>query len=141
MLDKTRSPNFRRDSIPLWINLLSGVVLVILTFQVYSALLSPDMAFGAFDASVKANYQALVMLAGRNVVMIAVTLAALRSQNSMFLAYTFMMHFVREAWDMGMVPFFAEGSIVAVAAQTASFLIFLVPYVFALKKLRKLAAA
>ena len=137
----THSANFRRDPIPLWINLLSGVVLAILTFQVYSALLRPDMAFGAFDASSKANYQALVMLAGRNVVMIAVTLAALRAQNAMFMAFTFLMHFVRESWDMGMVPFFAEGSAVAVVGQTASFLIFLVPYVFALKKLRKLAAA
>ena len=140
MNETTHSPNFRRDQIPLWINLISGVVLLILTFQVYSALLRPDMAFGAFDASLKANYQALVMLAGRNVVMIAVTLAALRSQNAMLLTYTFQMHFVREAWDMGMVPFFAEGSILVVAAQTGSFLIFLVPYVFALKKLRELAA-
>ena len=141
MNTSTQSANFRRDPIPLWINLLSGVVLAILTFQVYAALLRPDLAFGSFDASSPANYQALVMLAGRNVVMIAVTLAALRTQNAMFLAFTFLMHFVREAWDMGMVPFFAEGSAVAVAGQTASFLIFLVPYVFALKKLRKLAAA
>src|SRR5262245_42081550 len=72
-----------------------------------SAYLAPNWAYGAFDLSTRANQEVMMTLGGRNVVMLAVTLMALRSQNAMFLAYSFLMHFVRESQDMFIVPYFA----------------------------------
>lgn len=131
--------NYRRDKIPMWINILSGVVILILLFQMISALFNPSWAYGAFDGSTESNRQVILTLAGRNLTMILVTVSALRSQNAMFLAFTFLMGIVREFYDMALVLYmggFTAGSLL----QASSFLIFLIPYVLALKKLRALAA-
>lgn len=130
--------NFRRDKIPFWINLLNGIVILILLFKTYAAFANPGMAYGSIDAANIANQKVLWELAGRNIAMIVVTLLALRSQNAMFLAFTFIINLVREGFDMFMgfrfSNFEAQGMI-----QALSFLIFLVPYYFALRKLRKIA--
>ncbi len=138
---QTLSPNAnrRRDPVPMWIYGISIVVLCILTFQVYSALVQPGIGYGEFDTTRTANNKVLVTLAGRNVVMMVVTIMAMRSRNAMFLAYTFIMHLVRETWDMGMVPFFMGLSPDGIFT-TLSFLLFIVPYVFALRMLRLAAA-
>lgn len=81
--------NYRRDKIPLWINILSIIVIMILVFQMYACFFNPSLAYGAFE-NIDANRQAILTLAGRNFVMIVVTLLALKSQNAMFLAFTFL---------------------------------------------------
>lgn len=130
--------NFRRDPIPMWINILSGVVVLILLFKTYSALANPSMVYGAIDGSVLANQKVLWELAGRNIAMIVVTVMALRSQNAMFLAFTMIINLVREGFDMFMGIRFSGGDM-GQMMQAGSFLIFLIPYFFALQKLRLLA--
>lgn len=130
--------NYRRDKIPMWINILTVVVICILIFQMISALVNPSWAYGAFENS-DANRQAILTLAGRNFVMIVVTLLALKSQNSMFLAFIFLMNFVREFYDMLLVGYLDHFSLKGIGMML-TFLVFLIPYVIALKKLRQLAS-
>jgi len=130
--------NFRRDKIPMWINILTGIVIAILLFQTYACFFNPSLAYGTFE-NIDANQQAILNLAGRNIVMIVVTFLALKSQNAMFLAFTFLMNFVREFYDMLLVGYLDHFSLKGIGMM-ATFLIFLIPYIFALKKLRKLAS-
>ena len=130
--------NFRRDKIPMWINIISIIVIAILVFQMYACYFNPSLAYGAFE-NIDANRQAILTLAGRNFVMIIVTLLALKSQNAMFLAFTFLMNFAREFYDMLLVGYLDHFSLKGIGMM-ATFLIFLIPYIFALKKLRKLAS-
>lgn len=130
--------NYRRDSIPLWINFITAVVICILLFQMISAFINPSWAYGTFENN-DANRQAILTLAGRNFVMIVVTLLALKSQNAMFLAFTFLMGFAREFYDMILVGYLDHLSLKGIGMM-ATFLVFLIPYVIALKKLRQLAS-
>ena len=130
--------NFRKDPIPKWINIVNIVVIGILCFQIYSALFNPSLAYGTYE-NVEANKQVLLTLVGRNFVMIIVTFLALRSQNAMFLAFTFLMNIARESFDMALVGYLNHFSLKGIG-QMMSFLIFLIPYFFALKKLRQLAS-
>jgi hypothetical protein len=130
--------NFRRDKIPMWINIISIIVIAILVFQMYACYFNPSLAYGAFE-NIDANRQAILTLAGRNFVMIIVTLLALKSQNAMFLAFIFLMNFAREFYDMLLVGYLDHFSLKGIGMM-ATFLVFLIPYVFALKKLRQLAS-
>ncbi len=130
--------NYKRDKIPVWINILTVVVICILIFQMISAFINPSWAYGTFENN-DANRQAILTLAGRNFVMIVVTLFALKSQNSMFLAFTFLMNFAREFYDMLLVGYLDHFSLKGIGMM-ATFLVFLIPYVIALKKLRQLAS-
>lgn len=130
--------NYRRDKIPMWINILNIVVICILLFQMYACFFNPSLAYGAFENS-DANRHAILTLAGRNFVMIVVTLLALKSQNAMFLAFTFLMNFTREFYDMLLVGYLDHFSLKGLGMM-ATFLVFLIPYVIALKKLRQLAS-
>lgn len=130
--------NFRRDKIPMWINILTIVVIGILLFQMISAFINPSWAYGTFE-NTDANRQAILTLAGRNFVMIVVTLFALRSQNAMFLAFTFLMNFAREFYDMILAGYLNHFSLKGFGMM-ATFLVFLIPYIIALKKLRQLAS-
>jgi hypothetical protein len=130
--------NYRRDKIPMWINILSAIVIAILVFQMYACYFNPSLAYGTFE-NIDANRQAILTLAGRNFVMIVVTFLALKSQNAMFLAYTFIMNFAREFYDMVLVGYLDHFSLKGIGMM-ATFLVFLIPYYFALKKLRQLAS-
>lgn len=130
--------NYRKDKIPVWINILTIVVIGILVFQMISAFINPTWAYGAFE-NIDANRQAILTLAGRNFVMIVITLLALKSQNSMLLAFTFLMNFTREFYDMILVGYLDHFSLKGIGMMT-TFLVFLIPYVIALKKLRQLAS-
>jgi hypothetical protein len=128
--------NYKRDKIPMWINIISIVIIAILLFQMYACFFNPGLAYGAFENS-DANRQAILTLAGRNLVMIVVTLFALKSQNTMFFTFTFLMALVRETYDMFLVGYLNHFSAQGIGMM-ASFLVFLIPYLFALKKLRQL---
>lgn len=130
--------NFRRDKIPMWINVLSAIVIAILSFQMYACYFNPSLAYGTFE-NIEANRQAILTLAGRNFVMIVVTFLAIKSQNAMFLAFTFLINFAREFYDMILVGYLDHFSFKSIGMM-ATFLVFLIPYIFALKKLRLLAS-
>lgn len=134
-------PRFRRDVIPLWINILSSVIVLILTFQSVSAYFAPSLAYGAFDLSSVPNQQVMATLGGRNVVMLAGTLYALRAQNASLLAVTFVIHFAREAQDMIIVPYYAGFLTPAGLGQLLTFVVlFTIPEMFALLRLQRIAS-
>lgn len=130
--------NYRRDKIPMWINLLTGIVIAILIFQTYACFFNPSLAYGTFE-NIDVNRQTILNLAGRNIAMIVVTFMALKSQNAMFLAFTFLMNFVREFYDMILVGYLDHFSMKGIGMM-ATFLVFLIPYGIALKKLLQLAS-
>lgn len=134
-------PRFRRDAIPLWINILSGVIVLILAFQSVSAYFAPSLAYGAFDSSSAANQQVMATLGGRNVVMLAATFYALRAQNASLLSVTFVMHFAREAQDMIIVPYFAGFLTPAGVGQFVTFVVvFTIPELLALLRLQRISS-
>ena len=133
-------PRLRRDVIPRWINVLSGVIALILTFQCVSAFFAPSLAYGAFDLSAAANRQAMATLGGRNVAMLAATLYALRAQSAALLSVTFVMHFAREAQDMFIVPYYEGFLTRAGIGQFVTFLaVFTGPELLALRRLQRIA--
>ena len=139
--DNRPNANYRRDSIPMWITILSGLVALILLFQSASAYLAPDWAYPGFDLGSSANRHVMATLGGRNVVMLLLTIAALRSQNAMFLAYSFLMHLFRELQDMFIAPYFVGFTTPQGLGTFAAFVcVFVVPYLFAIRTLRTLAA-
>ena len=139
--DDRPNANYRRDPIPVWINFLSGLVALILLFQSVSAYLAPSWAYAGFDAGPSANRHVMATLGGRNVVMLLLTLAALRSQNAMFLTYSFLMHLIRELQDMFIAPYFAGFTTPkGIGTFTVFVCVFVVPYLLALRTLRTLAA-
>ena len=122
----------------MWINIISVVVIGILLFQMFACFFNPSLAYGTFENTVT-NQQAILTLAGRNFVMIVVTFLALKSQNAMFLAFTFLMNLTREFYDMLLVGYLNHFSLKGFGMM-ALFLVFLIPYTIALKKLRQLAS-
>jgi len=130
--------NYSRDKIPTWISIITVVVIGILLFQMYACFFNPSLAYGTFE-NIDANRQAILTLAGRNFVMIVITLLALKSQNALFLALTFLMNFAREFYDMILVGYLDHFSLKGIGMML-TFLVFLIPYIFALKKLRQLAS-
>lgn len=130
--------NLKKHKIPIWINFLSGIIILILIFKSYSAFANPGLVYGTVDGDLVANQKVLWELAGRNITMIVITTLALRSQSAMFLAFTMIINIVREGFDMFMGIRFSDGNLSQILVAM-SFLIFLIPYFFALRKLMKLA--
>ncbi|MBK8655178.1 MAG: hypothetical protein IPN20_15020 [Haliscomenobacter sp.] len=87
--------NYRRDKIPMWINILPGIVVLILAFKPILAFANPSPRLRrAIEGNVLANQKCCGELAGRNIATIVATVLALRSQNAMFLAFTMMINLI-----------------------------------------------
>lgn len=123
-----------RDKIPVWINVLSGIVVLILFVKAYSALFNPAMVYGSIDFSRTAENRVLWELAGRNIAMIALGLTALFFQNAMLLGACMFMGIFREGFDMIMALHFSILSLNEIL-QALPFLLFILPYVVAVKTL------
>lgn len=127
-----------RDPIPRWINALQVVIIAILAYQTYAAYLAQSRVYsGAIDDRLSS---VIFTLAGRNAMMLVVSLIALRRQNAAFYAFAFLMHLLRDAQDMFIVPLTDDGStssrVIVFVVFTS---IFVLPEALALKKLRDLA--
>lgn len=122
-----------RASIPGWITFINVVVLVILVFQVYAGMVNPSMAYGSFQ-NIEPNRQAILTLAGRNLVMIIVTITAMLSKKPQLLQGIFLMNICRELYDMLLVGYLQQFSAQA-WMWMSSFLIFLIPYYLAYRRL------
>lgn len=126
-------------SIPGWISFINIIVLIILIFQVYAGIANPSMAYGSFQ-NIEPNRQAILTLVGRNLVMIIITIAAMLSKKPQLLQWVFLLNICRELYDMLLIGylqhFSAQGLI-----WMSSFLIFLIPYYLAFRKLGHLSKA
>jgi hypothetical protein len=130
--------NYAKHKIPIWINILSGIVVLILLFQMYACYYDPGLAYGTFENTFS-NRQVILTLAGRNFAMVILILFALKSQHAALIHLTFLMNFARELYDMILVGYLNDFSGKGIGMML-TFLVFLVPYIFALKKLRQLAS-
>jgi hypothetical protein len=117
---------------PRWLYALNVVIIAILTFKVWACLASPSSLFGP-DAWTPAATSGLRELAGRNLAMIAVSLAAFVRPRQFFPA-VLVMGLVRETVDMILVPVNA-GVSPATLGQAASFLLFLGAYLVGWRKM------
>jgi hypothetical protein len=124
------------SKIPFWITAINLIVIVILSFQVYAGLANPSMAYGAFQ-NIEPNRQAILSLVGRNIVMIIITIAAIFSKNAVLLRGVFVMNFCRELFDMVLVGYLSHFSPESFIWMS-SFLLFLIPYLFAYRKLSQI---
>ena len=119
--------------IPVWITVINILVLSILIFQVYAGIVNPSLAYGNFQ-NIEPNRQAILTLVGRNLVMIVITVTAMLSRSPKILQWVFLLNICRELYDMLLVGYLQQFS-----AQgwmwMSSFLIFLLPYFFAYRKL------
>ena len=125
-----------KTKIPIWINVLQVVILAILSFQTYACYFNPKLIYPdfVFDANTS---KMIYTLAGRNAVMMVISMIALIRQNPRFYSFAFLMHSLREAQDMFIAPL--------TSGQYFIFFVFLflftIPEILAYIKLNKRANA
>jgi len=91
-----------QTNIPLWINLLQIVILIILSRQAFNCYFSSEKIYPEITGT--PARKVVYVLAGRNTVMVVISLLALVWQNPAFLCFAFLMHGLRESQDMFIIP-------------------------------------
>lgn len=126
--------NVNKVKIPIWINILQIVILAILTFQAYSCYFNPQLLYPGITLDSN-SAKMIYVLAGRNTVMVVISILALVKQNPRFYSFAFLMHSLRELQDMFIAPL--------TSGQFFIFFVFLfvfvIPEILAYIKLNKLA--
>ncbi len=123
-----------RSAVSWWMIALNGVTLAILGFKAWACFFSPALLFGEVATYEPANVKALWELGGRNIAMIALGLyALLRPSRGLYIA-VFVVALFREGADM-LFAAISPSQSAASLLQAATFLIFMVPYGFALRRL------
>ena len=123
-----------KTKIPLWINILQVVILAILSFQTYACYFNPSLLYPGFTVD-EVTAKMIYVLAGRNAVMMVISIIALVRQNPRFYSFAFLMHSLRELQDMFIAPL--------TSGQSFIFFVFLfvftIPEILAYIKLNKMA--
>lgn len=127
-----------KTKIPLWINILQVVILAILSFQTYACYFNPSLLYPGMTIDA-ASAKAIYVLAGRNAVMMVISLLALIRQNPRFYTFAFLMHSLRELQDMFIVPLTSEPGTGAIINFFIFLIVFVIPEIAAFLKLRKMA--
>jgi hypothetical protein len=127
-----------KTKIPLWINILQGIIFAILAFQTYACYFNPQ-AFYPDVATDSATRQALYVLGGRNALMAVISLLALVKQNPRFYSFAFIMHSLRELQDMFILPLTGEPGTGAIINFFVFLIVFVIPEVTAYIKLNRMA--
>ncbi len=123
-----------KTKIPLWINILQVVILAILTFQTYACYFNPRLIYPGFTVDA-VTIKMIYVLAGRNAVMMVISILALVRQDPSFYSFAFLMHSLRELQDMFIVPLTGGG----LAVFFVFLIVFFIPEITAYLKLNKLA--
>ena len=123
-----------KTKISLWINILQVVILAILSFQTYACYFNPKLIYPNFVLD-KTTTQMIYTLAGRNAVMMVISVIALVRQNPRFYSFAFIMHSLRELQDMFIVPLTGGG----LAVFFVFLIVFVIPEIAAYIKLNKIA--
>ena len=123
-----------KTKIPIWVNILQIVILAILAFQTYACYFNPSLLYpGVIVDSVTAKM--IYVLAGRNAVMMVISIIALVRQDPRFYSFAFLMHSLRELQDMFIVPMTGE----PLAIFFVFLIVFVIPEITAYFKLNKMA--
>lgn len=120
--------------IPVWVNILQVVILAILTFQTYASYFNPDLLSPGLVVD-SASAKIIYTLAGRNAVMMVISIIALVRQDARFYSFAFLMHSLRELQDMFIAPLTGGG----LAVFFVFLIVFLIPEIIAYFKLNKIA--
>ena len=120
-------------TIPLWINLLQGLILIILARQAFNCYFNPEISYPGVVAR-----KAVYTLAGRNTMMAVISLLALVVQNPAFLCFAFLMHSLRELQDMFIVPMTNPAGNGRVAIFFVFLFVFAIPEIMAVITLYKM---
>lgn len=123
-----------KTKIPVWINILQVLILAILTFQTYASYFNPQLLYAGFTVDA-ATAKMIYVLAGRNAVMMVISIIALVRQDPRFYSFAFLMHSLRELQDMFIVPMTGE----PIAIFFVFLLVFVIPEITAYFKLNKMA--
>ena len=123
-----------KTKISLWINILQVVILVILSFQTYACYFNPKLIYPTFEYDATTT-QMIYTLAGRDAVMMVISIIALVRQNPRFYSFAFLMHSLRELQDMFIAPLTGGG----VAVFFVFLIVFVIPEILAYFKLNKMA--
>jgi hypothetical protein len=127
-----------KTKIPLWINILQVVILAILSFQTYACYFNPVLLYP--EITVDANSAKMIyVLAGRNAVMMVISIIALVRQNPRFYSFAFLMHSLRELQDMFIVPLTGGTGGAAIGIFFVFLFVFVIPEITAFIKLGKMA--
>ncbi|MCX6058541.1 MAG: hypothetical protein NTW69_10370 [Chloroflexi bacterium] len=123
-----------KTKIPIWINILQVLILAILTFQTYACYFNPSLLYAGFTVDA-VTVKMIYVLAGRNAVMMIISLLALIRQDARFYSFAFLMHSLRELQDMFIVPLTGGG----LAIFFVFLIVFVIPEITAYFKLNKIA--
>ncbi|MBI3241260.1 MAG: hypothetical protein HYZ49_03095 [Chloroflexi bacterium] len=127
-----------KTKIPIWINILQVVILAILSFQTYACYFNPNLIYPGITIDAT-SAKMIYVLAGRNAVMMVISILALVKQNPRFYSFAFLMHSLRELQDMFIVPLTGEPGVPAIANFLVFLIIFVIPEITAYLKLNKMA--
>lgn len=127
-----------KTKIPIWINILQVVILAILSFQTYACYFNPSLLYPGFTVD-EVTAKTIYVLAGRNAVMMVISIIALVRQNPRFYSFAFIMHSLRELQDMFIVPLTGDSGGVAIGTFFVFLIIFVIPEITAYFKLNKMA--
>ena len=120
--------------IPVWINILQVIILAILTFQTYASYFNPSLLSPGLMVD-SASAKIIYTLAGRNAVMMVISIIALVRQDARFYSFAFLMHSLRELQDMFIAPLTGGG----LAVFFVFLIVFVIPEIIAYFKLNKIA--
>lgn len=123
-----------KTKIPVWINILQVLILAILTFQTYACYFNPQLLYTGFTVD-SVTAKMIYVLAGRNAVMMVISIIALIKQDPRFYSFAFLMHSLRELQDMFIVPMTGE----PLAIFFVFLIVFVIPEITAYFKLNKMA--
>jgi|CXWL01.1.fsa_nt_gi hypothetical protein len=123
-----------KTKIPVWINILQVLILAILTFQTYACYFNPSLLYPGFTVD-EVTAKTIYVLAGRNAVMMVISIIALVKQDPRFYSFAFLMHSLRELQDMFIVPLSGEPFFIFFVFL----FVFVIPEIAAYFKLNKMA--
>ena len=127
-----------KTKIPVWINILQVIILAILTFQTYACYFNPELIYPGITMDA-ASAKMIYVLAGRNAVMMVISILALVRQDPRFYSFAFLMHSLRELQDMFITPLTGEPGTQAIVIFFVFLIVFVIPEITAYFKLDKMA--
>lgn len=114
---------------------LNLIILAILTWKSWAMMAQPDVVFGLAQHYELPHQRALWELTGRNLAMMVIGLWALVHPGRFTYGAVFLMGLIRESADMVFASGLMPGDLGTPHPEALSFLIFLIPYGIALRRL------
>lgn len=129
------------NKIPLWITIFGGFLAIFGLGMGIMGYLQPDMVISGFTGDSNAHKMAMWMTSGRNIAMAVVMGYALISKKPELIGLAFLMRLVTELTDMPATALSGVMGIPDMAVYAVYLLLFILPEILAIYKMRTLAKA